>query len=146
MSYFYPLDELWRGESEAAGEAPPPASHTFSSWSAKTCHIVGTTYIWWMGALQAPQQFHGRVLVELQGSRPLEAPKICILQYLNLGLIFPNNTWMVMHFLMCIAVQSHRKIRKVQNFQFSSFLSEKNVYALYSSSWIIFLRFKRQAI
>ena len=65
--------------------------------------------------------------------------RICILRYLILGLILPNNRWMLMHFLMCIAVQSHRKISKVQTFQFSSFLSEKNVHVLYSSSWIIFL-------
>ena len=28
-----------------------------------------------MGALQSPQQFHGRVLVEVQGAHSLEAPK-----------------------------------------------------------------------
>ena len=27
------------------------------------------------GAPQTPQQFHGRVLVEVQGARPLEAPQ-----------------------------------------------------------------------
>ena len=47
-----------------------------------------------------------------------------------------------MHFFMCIAVQSHRKIPKVQSFQISSFLSEKNVHVLYSSSWIIFLNLR----
>ena len=51
--------------------------------------------------------------------------RICILCYLNPGLLFPKNTWMAIHFFMYIAVQSHRKIPKVQNFQFSSFLSEK---------------------
>ena len=70
----------------------------------------------------SPQQFHGSVLVEVQ--------RICILRYLILGLILPNNRWMVMHFFMCIAVQSHRKILKVQSFQFSSFLSEKNEHVL----------------
>ena len=46
-----------------------------------------------------------------------------------------------MHFFMCIAVQSHRKIPKVQSFQFSSFLSEK-MCMFYSSSWIIFLNLR----
>ena len=48
------------------------------------------------------------------GASPLEAPKN--LRYLILGLILPNNRWMVMNFFMCIAVQSHRKIPKVQVF------------------------------
>ena len=36
------------------------------------------------GALQAPQQFNGRVLVEVRGARPLEAPK-------NLHLAVPES-------------------------------------------------------
>ena len=78
----------WRGESEAAGEAArlmaPPKSYFFAYWSAKACHVVGTTCndrrplrntFGWMRVLQAPRQFHGRVLVEVQGARPLKAPK-----------------------------------------------------------------------
>ena len=38
----------------------------------------------WMGALQAPQQFNGKVLVEVQGARHLEAPK-------NLRLMVPKS-------------------------------------------------------
>ena len=73
-----------------------------------------------------PQQFHCRVLVEVHW----KPRRICILRYLILGLILPNNRWIVMHFFMCIVVQSHRKIPKVQSFQFSSFLSGKNVHVL----------------
>ena len=80
----------WRGESKAAGEAvqlmppfpPPVILFCLLVWDA--CHVVGTTCndhrslrntVGWMGALQAPQQFHGRVLLEVQGARALEAPK-----------------------------------------------------------------------
>ena len=69
----------------------------------------------WIWALQGPQQFHGGVKLQ----------RICILRYLNPGLILPNNTWMITHSFLSIAVQSHKKIPKVQNFHFSSFLSEK---------------------
>ena len=63
--------QQWRGESEAAGEAarlmapPPPQSYFFASW----CHVESNDHrslrntFGWMGALQAPQQFQGRVLV-----------------------------------------------------------------------------------
>ena len=46
-------------------------------------------------------------------------------------------------FFMGIAVQSHRKIPQVQNFQVSY---KKKMCMFYGSSWIIFLKFKRQAI
>ena len=97
------------------------------------CRRHNMQYISVDAGATSPQQFHGRVLVEVQGA--------CILQYLILGLILPNNRWMVTHFFMCIAVQSHRKIPKVQSFQFSSFLSEK-MCMFYSSSWIIFLNLR----
>ena len=38
----------------------------------------------WMGTLQAPQQFNGKVVVEVQGARHLEAPK-------NLHLMVPKS-------------------------------------------------------
>ena len=76
-----------------------------------------------------------------RGLAPWKLQRICILRYLILGLILPNNRWMVMHFFMCIAVQSHKKIPKVQSFQFSSFLSEKMCMS-YSSSRIIFLNLR----
>ena len=78
----------WRGESETAGEAarlmapPPVLLFCLLVWDA--CHPVGTTCndrrslrntFGWIGALQGLQQFHGRVLVEVQGACPLEAPK-----------------------------------------------------------------------
>ena len=135
------------GGSEAAGEAArlmaPSPSHTFLPlgnvlvWDA--CHVVGTTCndrrslrntFGWMGALQSPSSSMVESWWRSRGRAPWKLQRICILWYLNLGLILPNNSWMVMHFFMCIAVQSHRKIPKVQNFQFSSFLSEKNVYVL----------------
>ena len=46
-----------------------------------------------------------------------------------------------MHFFMYIAVQSHRKILKVQSFQFSSFLLKK-MCMFCSSSGIIFLNLR----
>ena len=51
-----------------------------------------------------------------------------------------------MHFFMYIAVKSHRKIPKVQNFQFSFFSIRKEMCMLYGSSWTIFLKFERQAV
>ena len=87
----------WSGESEAAGETArlmaPPQSYLSCLLVEDACHVVGTTCndrrslrntFGWMGALQAPQQFHGRVLVEVQGARPLEAPK-------NLHLTVPKS-------------------------------------------------------
>ena len=132
----------WRGGSEAAGEAarlmaPPPQSYFFCLLVWDAYHVVGTTCndcrslrntFEWMWALQAP---NSRVLVgRSRGLAPWKLQRFCILRYLILGLILPNNRWIVRHFFMCIAVQSHRKIPKVQSFQFSSFLSEKNVHVL----------------
>ena len=65
-----------------------------------------------------------------RGLATWEIQRICILLYLNPGALLSNNTWMVMHFFIYIAVKSHRKIPKVKNFQFSSFLSEKNVCSI----------------
>ena len=78
-----------------------------------------------MGALQAPQQFNGKVVVDVLGAHHLEAPK-------NLHLMVPKSRSIIAQqyvdgyaFFMYIAVKNHRKISKVQNFQFTSFLSEK---------------------
>ena len=116
-----------------------PPSHTFLPLVWDACHVVGTTCndrhslcnnFGWMGALQALQEFHGRVLVEVQEARPLEAPK-------NLNPTAPKSGSNIAKqhldgyaIFMSIVVQSHRKIPKVQNVQFSSFSSEKNVYVL----------------
>ena len=63
--------------------------------------------------------------MKVQGTRSLKALK-------NLHLTVPKSGSNIAQqyvdgyaFLMCIAVQSHRKIPKVQNFQVPSFLSEK---------------------
>ena len=75
--------------------APPPPVILFLPLVWDACHVPGTTYndrqpsrntFGWMGALQAPppQQFHGRVLWEVQGASPLEAPK-------NLHLTVPKS-------------------------------------------------------
>ena len=125
----------WRGGSDAVRETfqlmPPPPVILLLSFGlgCVSCRrhsmqrpSVIEQYIRVDVGATSPQQFHGSVLVEVQ--------RICILRYLILGLILPNNRWMVMHFFMCIAVQSHRKILKVQSFQFSSFLSEKNEHVL----------------
>ena len=77
-----------------------------------------------------PQQFHGKVLVEVQGARPLEAPK-------NLHLIVPKSGSNIAQqyvndygFFHVHCSTKSEENPKVQNFQFSSFLSEKNVYVL----------------
>ena len=49
-----------------------------------------------------------------------------------------------MYFILCIAVQSRKKIPKVQNVELSTFLQEKKLYVLYFS-WILFPKFKMQA-
>ena len=115
----------------------PHRSHTFFCllvWDAY--HVVGTTRndrrslrntFEWMRALQAPSSSLVECWWRSRGLVPWKLQRICILRYVILGVILPNNRWMVMHFFMCIAVQSHRKIPKVQSFQFSSFLSEKSV-------------------
>ena len=122
----------WRGGSEAAGEAPgimapPPPVMLFCLLVWDAYYVVGTTCndrrslrntFGWMGRYKPPPP-------PPPATCGVKVQRICILRYLNLGLILPNNRWMVMHFFMCIAVQSHRKIPKVQNFQFSSFLSER---------------------
>ena len=124
--------QQWRGESEAAGEAtrlmappPPPPSHTFYCflvWDA--CHVVSTTCndrrslrntFGWMRALQAPQQFHGRVLVEVQGALPWKLQRICIFQYCP-----TIRGWLSFFHVHCST--KSQEIPKVQNFQFSSFL------------------------
>ena len=85
----------WRGGSEAAGEAarlmvPPPSHTSFGFWSgmrimskAQHAMTVGHCAIHLSGCGRY-KQFHSRVLVEVQGVRPLKAPK-------NLHLTVPNS-------------------------------------------------------
>ena len=113
-------------------------------------HVAGTTCndrrllrntFEWMRALQAPSSSMVESWWRSRGSPPGSSKESASYRYLILCLILPNNRWMVMHFFMCIAVQSHRKIPKVQIFQFSSFLSEI-ICMFCSSSWIIFLNLR----
>ena len=120
----------WRGGSEAAGEAarlmaPPLQSYFFCLLVWDAYHVVGTTCndrrslrntFEWMRVLQAPSSSMVESWWRFRGLGPWKLQRICILRYLILGLILPNNRWMVMHFFMCIAVQSHRKIPKAQSF------------------------------
>ena len=77
--------------------APPLPVIIFLPLGLDACHVVGTTCndhwsfhvvgticndrwslcnkFGWMEALQAPQRFNGKVVVEVQGARHLEAPK-----------------------------------------------------------------------
>ena len=93
----------WHCENEAAGgggaalEMAPPASHTILPLGlVRMCHVVCTTCnaighfmssaqnFGWMGALQVPQQFNGKVVVEVQRALHLEASK-------NLHLMVPKS-------------------------------------------------------
>ena len=131
--------QQWRGESKAAGggspiNGAPPQSYFFC---LLVCHVVGTTCndlrslrntFGWMGALQAPQQFHGRVKLQ----------RICILRYLNLDLILLNNTQMIMHFFSCelqYKVKGKSQRSKIFNSQVSY---QKKMCMFYSSK----VRFK----
>ena len=128
---------------------PPPPSHTFlASWSgtrvmswAQNAMTVGHCAIhlggWGRYKPPPPKQFHSRVKLQ----------RICILRYLNLGLILPNNTWMVMHFfhVMHCSTKSQEN-PKGPKFAILKFLIRKKMCMFYSSSWMIFLKFKRQAV
>ena len=90
---------------------------------------------------EGPQQFHDRVLVEVQGVRPLEAPKNQHLAEPKLG----SNTakqyvdgYAFFHVHFSTKSQENPKGPKVSY--------QKKMCIFYSSSWIIFLKFKRQAI
>ena len=134
----------WRGESKAAAEAarlmappppppPPPVIHfCLLVWDA--CHVVSTTFNYrrslrntfgWLRALKTPQQLHGRVLVEVQGLAPWKLQRICILRYLNLGLILPNNTWMVLHFFQFHCSTKSQENPKGPKFSILRFLIRK---------------------
>ena len=93
---FSSIPTQWRAESEAAARlmAPPPPVILFCLLVWDPCDVVGTTCndrrslrnaFGWMGALKAPQQLYGRVLVEVQGARLLEAPKNLHLTVLKSG-------------------------------------------------------------
>ena len=147
--------DQWRGGSEAAGGQPyqwrPPPVMLFCLLVWDACHDVGTTCNdrWSLSnkfGLGRHKPRSSSLVKSWWSSRGLatwKLQRICILWYLNPGLLLPNNTWMVMHPFIYIAVKSHRKIPKVQN---SQVFIRKKMCIFYSSSWIIFLKFKRQAI
>ena len=113
-------ENQWRGERQAGGEAALPIApqwHLFFLWSG-TC----------------VQQVQRRALVGVQGENPLEAPK-------NLHPTVPETGSKIDQkhvdgytFFMCIAVQSHRKIRKVTKFLIFKFLIRNEMCMFYVSS------------
>ena len=123
------------GGTQNNGAPSLPQSCFFVSWSgtrimSQAQHRSLRNTFGWMGSYKPPPP------PPLRSNLRSEVQRICILRYPNLGIILPNNTWMVMHFFMCIAVQSHRKIPEVQNFQFSSFLSERKcVCSIVLAGW-----------
>ena len=153
--------EQWSDGSEAAGGggavllmAPPPVIlFCLLVWDA--CHVVGTTFndrwslrnkFGWMGALQAPQQFNGKVVVEVQGARHLEAPK-------NLHLMVPKSRSIIAQqyvdgyaFFHVHCSKKSQENPKGPTFLILKFFYQKKMCMFYSSSWTIFLKFKSQAI
>ena len=130
----------WRGGSEAAGEAAllmAPQSYFFCLLVWDACHVVGTTCndrrslrisFEWMRLLQPPNSSMVESWWRSRGPRPLEAPKNLHLTVLNSGSNIAQQK-MDGYAFLCGLKCSHRKIPKVQSFQFSSFLSE-NVHVL----------------
>ena len=102
-------------------------------------------YIWVDGDAFHVFMFRGRVLVEVQRARPLDAPK-------NLHLTVPksgSNTaqqyvdgYAFFHVHCSTKVKGKSQRSKIFNSQVSY---QKKMYVFYSSSWITFLKFKRQA-
>ena len=79
------------------------------------------------------------------GLVPWKLQRICFLWYLNLGLILLNNTWMVIYFSCALQYKVTGKSLRSKIFN-SQVSYEKKMCMFCSSSWIIFLKFKRQAI
>ena len=88
-----------------------------------------------MGALQAPQQFNVKVVVEVQGARHLEAPK-------NLHLMVPKSRSIIAQqyvdgyaFFHVHCSKKSQENPRDPKFSFSSFLSEKKVCSMVLSGW-----------
>ena len=103
-------------------------------------------YIWVDGDAFHVFMFRGRVLVEVQEARPLDAPK-------NLHLTVPksgsNTAQQYVDGYAFFHVHCSTKSKenpKGPKFPVLKFLTRKKMYVFYSSSWITFLKFKRQAI
>ena len=142
----------WRGGSEAVGEAarlmapPPPKSYFFCLLVWDAYHVVGTTCndrrslrntFEWMRTLQAPSSSMVESWWRSRGRAPWKLQRICILRYLILDLILPNNRWMVVH---CSTKSQENP--KGPKFSILKFLIRKKVCMFYGSSWIIFLNLR----
>ena len=155
----------WGGGSPINGP-PPVILFCLLVWDAchvvgATCndhwpfHVVGTTCndrwslrntFGWMGALQALQQFNFKVVVEVQVARHLEAPK-------NLHLMVPKSRSIIAQqyvdgyaFFHVHCSKKSQENPKGPKFPVLKFFIRKKMCMFYSSSWTIFLKFKRQAI
>ena len=111
------------GGSPINGAPPPVIFFCLLVW--ETCYIVGTTCndrwslrntFTWMEAQQAPQQFNGRVLVEVQGARHLEAPK-------NLHLTIPKSRSIIAQQYVdgCAFFHVHSSTKSQENHKGSKF-------------------------
>ena len=64
-------------------------------------HKMRNTFVW-MGAYKPPSSSIVGSWWRSRGRAPWKLQRICILWYLNLGLILPINTWMVYAFFSCV--------------------------------------------
>ena len=107
-------------------------------------HNMRNTFVW-MGAYKPCSSSIVGSWWRSRGRAPWKLQRICILWYLNLGLILPNNTWMVYAFFHVYCSTKSQENPKGPKFSILKFLIRKN-FLFYNPSWIIFLKFKRQAI
>ena len=130
-----------------------PDKYFFGLLVWEACHVVGTTCnrrslrnrFGSMERYKPPNISMAESWWRSRRARPLEAQRICILWDLNLGLILPNDTWKVIYF--SCALQCKVTGKSLRSKIFNSQVSyKKKMCMFYSSSWIIFLKFKRQAI
>ena len=82
-------------------------------------------YLCSLGLERVPSRSKAEPWFGSRGCNPRKLQRICILQYLKLGLKLIQNTWMVMHFSCALQYKVTGKFQKVQNFEFLNFLSEK---------------------
>ena len=104
----------------------PPASHTFLPFDLGRVSMSLRNTFEWTGALQAgPQQFNGKVVVEVQGTHHLEAPK-------DLHLMVPKSRSIIVQqyvdgnaFFHVHCSTKSQENPKVPKFSILKFLSEK---------------------
>ena len=138
----------WRGGSEAAGEAPrimvpPPPSHAFFLLVWDAYYVVGTTCndhrslrntFGWMGRYKPPSNLWSESPKNLHLTVPKSGSNIAQ-QYVDGHAFFHEH---------CSTKSPENP--KGPKFSILKFPIEKKMCMFYSSSWIIFLKFKRQAI